>query len=420
MSPSENSGADRQFARRPFLAASFVGLATLTACGSQASQESSDSSSSSASASATSASPSPTETPFVAKVEFNVKPKATDVVAIDPITAKITDGTFVSVELLADGADAETESEFNEDATTWTSTGALARKTNYTVKYSAKDKNGKTKDDSFTFTTDDSKPRVDTTVNFTNGSTYGVGWIIQFNLSQPVTDHAAYEKYITVTGGGDQKGKFRWYNDQMVRYRPENYWAPNSSVTVKIANEKKPLGDDYEGNTTDTLSFKVGPKRTALADNNTKEIQLFENDQLIHTNLITLGDAEWPSVIGKLVVMEQADSYFFDPTTLGLQPGDSHYYTPFYAHNVSRLTSSGVFVHQALPSAYAYVGVANVSHGCIGMMPEDAKYFFDTFEPGDIVETVNTGYAQADPDDGYGDWNIPFENYSDSNWKGNW
>ena len=420
VSPSESTGEPRQLARRPFLAASFVGLAALTACGKAADNASGDSSASASSSPSATASPSPTEAPFAGKIEFNVKPNAKDFKAIDPVTAKITNGTFVSVELLADGAEAETESSFNEEATEWTSTGSLARKTKYTVNYVAKDKKGKTEEDSFTFTTDNTKPRVDTTVNFKNGDTFGVGWIIQFNLSQPITDRAAYEKFITVSGGGNPKGKFRWYNDQMVRYRPENYWAPNSTVTVKIANEKQALGEEFEGNTTDTLSFNVGPKRTALADNNTKEIKLYENDKLIHTNLITLGNQDWPSVIGKLVVMEQADSYFFNPESLGLTPSDPHWYEPFYAHNVSRLTSSGVFVHQALPTAYSSVGVANVSHGCIGMLPDDAKYFFDTFEPGDIVETVNTGYPQADPDDGYGDWNIPFANYSDSNWKGNW
>ena len=417
-SSPEPTGEQRQLTRRPFLAASLAGLVALTACG-KAAEKASAGSSATATATA-SATPSPTQKPFIGKIEFNVKPDTKDFKAVDPITAKITDGTFVSIELIADGAAEETASSFNEEATEWASTGALARKTKYTVNYSAKDKNGKTKDDSFTFTTDNTKARIDTSVNFKDGDTFGVGWIIQFNLSHPVTDRAAYEKYITVTGGGNQPGKFRWYSDTMVRYRPENYWAPNSIVTVKIANEKQPLGEDYEGNTTDTLTFKIGPKRTALADNNTKEIKLYENDQLIHSNLITLGDPEWPSVVGKLVVMEQAASYFFNPETLGLTPGDPHWYQPFYAHNVSRLTSSGVFVHQALPAAYSSVGVANVSHGCIGMLPEDAKYFFDTFGPGDIVETINTGYPQADPDDGYGDWNIPFANYSNPSWKGNW
>ena len=37
-----------------------------------------------------------------------------------------------------------------------------------------------------------------------------------------------------------------------------------------------------------------------------------------------------------------------------------------------------------------------------------------------MVEVVNTDYPQADPDDGYGDWNIPFEHYSDEDWHGNW
>ena len=87
---------------------------------------------------------------------------------------------------------------------------------------------------------------------------------------------------------------------------------------------------------------------------------------------------------------------------------------------MSRLTWSGEFIHQALPSAMPVLGVANVSHGCVGMPPEGAAYIFETFRPGDMVEVVNTDYPQADPDDGYGDWNIPFEHYSDEDWHGNW
>lgn len=418
VSSSDSADAKRPLGRRPFLAASFVGLATLTACGKAAENSASDSS---ASASATpSASPTPTKAPFGAKATFNVKADDKAFVATEAVTGEVTGGKFVSVTLMPEGGTEEVPSSFAEDAKSWTTTQKLKTKTKHTLTYVLEDEKGETEEKSFTFTSDNTKAKIDTSVNFTNGGSYGVGWIIQFNLSEDITDHAAFEKSIKVTGGGDQKGAFRWYSDHLVRYRPENYWAPNSKVTVAINTQDVDLGDEKIGNTKDTLSFNVGPKRTALADNNTKTIELYENDKLIHSNPITLGNTDWPSVVGKLVVMEQAESYFFDPTSLGLTPGDPHYYTPFYAHNVSRLTTSGVFVHQALPSAYSSVGVVNVSHGCIGMWPDDAKYFFDTFGPGDIVETVNTGYPQADPDDGYGDWNIPFANYTDASWKGNW
>ena len=69
---------------------------------------------------------------------------------------------------------------------------------------------------------------------------------------------------------------------------------------------------------------------------------------------------------GRKAVLEQ----------LNLKPGDPHYYPPFDASNVSRLTWSGEFIHQALPSAMPVLGVANVSHGCVGMPPEGAAYIF--------------------------------------------
>lgn len=420
VSSPESTDAQQPLGRRPFLAASFVGLAALTACGNTSEDVAGEATPTATPSATPSSSPTPTKPPFGAKATFNVEPDAKEFVATEAVTGEVTGGQFVSVTLMPEGGTVEVPSSFSADAKSWTTTQKLATKTKYTLTYVLQDEKDEVQEKSFTFTSDNTKAKVATTVNINDGATYGVGWVLQFNLSEDVSDHAAFEKSIKVTGGGDQKGAFRWYSDHMVRYRPENYWAPNSKVTVAIDTEGVNLGDEKIGNTKSTVSFNVGPKRTAFADNLTKDIKLYVDDKLIHTNPITLGNQEWPSVVGKLVVMEQAESYFFDPTSLGLDPSDPHWYAPFYAHNVSRLTTSGVFVHQALPSAFNSIGIENVSHGCIGMWPEDAKFFFDTFGPGDIVETVNTGYPQADPDDGYGDWNIPFANYPDASWKGNW
>ena len=53
-------------------------------------------------------------------------------------------------------------------------------------------------------------------------------------------------------------------------------------------------------------------------------------------------------------------------------------------------------------------GVRNVSHGCINMPPDAAQWFCDTFSYGDIVTVTGTQLA---PDDVYGDWNIPWDQW---------
>ena len=412
----------QQMSRRPFLTASLIGVGalSLSACGADQKQTSSTASDS---ASATS-SPTPTQAPKFSGL-VTVAPTAEEV-EINPVTPiKVTteDSTLTEVKLStvdAQGAPVDAPGTINKAGNEWTNSEPLAFDSLYTVSWKAKDSQGAEGSGESTFSTVSAANEADVSINVVEGATYGVGQIIEFNFSEPVVNKAEIEKAIKVTGGGDQRGKMRWYSDYMARYRPEKYWAANSAIKIQANILGLDLGNGMIGNGNVTRNFSTSDKHYAFVDNKTKTAKLYVNDKLVHENLVTLGNPEWPSVVGQLVVLEQADKYFFNPTSLKLKEGDPHYYEPFWATNVSRLTESGVFVHQALPSAYPYVGVANVSHGCIGMMPEDAKYFFDLFNPGDIVETVNTDYPQADPDDGYGDWNIPFEHYQDSSWKGNW
>ncbi len=353
-------------------------------------------------------------TPETGTVELN---------PVETVTVAAQGAKLTSVEMTTvddQGAPVTAAGELSADASQWSTTETLLFHSDYTVSWRAEDTEGVEGTGEFTVSTVSAANEADVALNISEGATYGVGMMIELNFSEPVLNKKEVENAIVVTGGGDQKGAVRWYSDYMARYRPAEHWAPNSAVNIKVNLLGLDIGNGMIGNANVERNFMTGDRRYALADNNTKTIKLWVNGNLVRENPITLGNEDWPSVVGQLVVLEQAEKYYFDSGSLDLKEGDPHYYEPFWATNVSRLTPSGVFVHQALPSAYSSVGVANVSHGCIGMLPADAKFFFDTFGVGDIVETINTGYPQADPDDGFGDWNIPFDKYNDSSWKGNW
>jgi hypothetical protein len=59
-----------------------------------------------------------------------------------------------------------------------------------------------------------------------------------------------------------------------------------------------------------------------------------------------------------------------------------------------------------------YLGVANLSHGCIGLGPDGAQWVFEHMTTGDVVQVVNTDGDFAAVDDGFGDWNIPWAQYA--------
>ncbi|MDN5605221.1 MAG: Ig-like domain-containing protein [Kocuria sp.] len=405
---AHSDGASFGLTRRRALAGGALGVfsaAVLSACSGndQASKDSS-----------ASASPSKTFTP---QVTVTPEANAKEVNPVVPVSVTTAEGRMSEVEIT--GGKEDVKGHVSEDGKTWTSDGDLEFDTNYTIKYKVTGDKGEHESQS-SFATVVAANEADAKLNVQEGKTYGTGQVIQFDFSEPVTNKGDIEKSITVTGGGAAPGLFRWYSDTMVRYRPQDLWAPNSEVTIEANILGKDLGNGQIGNQNYKVTFKIGEKHYAFVDNNTKSMKMYVNDNMVREAPVTLGSKDWPSVTGKLVILEQAKKYKFDAKTLGLKKGDEHWYEPFEATNTSRLTNSGAFVHQAEPSAYNVVGVANISHGCIGLLPDDAEFFFDTFEVGDIVETQNTDYGQANPDNGYGDWNIPWEHYTDTSWHGNW
>lgn len=344
-----------------------------------------------------------------------------DATAVNPVagvSVSADRGTLEQVSVTSDdGQDAA--GELTDDGAAWTSSAPLEFDATYTVDYTAEHDGHRTSGESV-FSTVDAAHEMDVSMNVEDGQTYGVWQVVEFDFSEPVAAKDEIEKAVTVSGGGDQKGAFRWYSDTTLRYRPEKPWAANSEVKVSIDLLGQDVGNAMIGNENETVSFRTGGEQRAYVDNDTKTLVAYVDGEKTGEWPVSLGNPEWPSTTGRKVIMEQAASYKFDPGSLGLSPGDPHYYEPFNATNTSRLTRSGEFVHQALPSALPLLGVSNVSHGCVGMPPEGAAYIFDQFRPGDMVEVVNTDYPQADPDDGYGDWNIPFGNYADESWHGDW
>jgi lipoprotein-anchoring transpeptidase ErfK/SrfK len=349
-------------------------------------------------------------TPADAAVEHN---------PVDPVVVRAGRGELTDVALAPAPGGAPVPGELSADGRTWTSSGDLAFDTQYVLTWTAV-ADGVPTSGTSAFTTVAAANEVDARLNVVDGQVYGTGQVLELRFSEPVLDRAAVERAVTVEGGGDRAGAFRWYSDRVVRYRPAEKWQPRSRVTVSLDLRGLDVGDGMIGNHDLRTTFATGAEHYARVDNRTKTLTAYVDGKVAGRFPVTLGNPDWPSTTGRKVIMEQAPSYLFQASSLDLAPGEPHWYETFWASNVSRLTASGEFVHQALPSALPLLGEENVSHGCVGMSPEGAEFIHDVFRPGDVVEILNTGYPQADPDDGYGDWNIPFEHYADEEWKGNW
>ncbi|WP_246657655.1 L,D-transpeptidase [Arthrobacter yangruifuii] len=380
-----------------------------TACSPDNSGESSSGSSSTAGASS-SAAPSKQAAPVSitttpADGAVGVNPAETP--SVSAVNAEITKVTLKP----ASGGE-PVPGVLSADGAAWTADAPLAFNTKYGMEVVLKDSNGKETTRRQGFETVLPANEANAFMYPQNAADVGVGQPIEITFSEPVTNKDAVEQAIKITSTSGQTGAFYWITDNRVRYRPEAFWAPNSAITVDMQLFGVDFGNGMIGNFNETRTFTTHNTRLAVVDNNTKTMQVFLDGALVRTFPVTLGEPTWPSPSGYQVVVSQHEKLPFRAESIGLSPGDPDYYEPFDASWASRLTNSGVFVHQALNGAVGALGRINVSHGCVGMSEEGAKYFYDTFDAGDLVQVLNTEAGPVSIDDGYGDWNIPWDQYA--------
>lgn len=333
-------------------------------------------------------------------------------------TVSVSGATLEAVDVRPSAGGTSVDGEFSHDTATWTTTQRLAFDTEYSVDYSVLDAAGQVQRGRSTFTTVEPANEADASMFPLDGSTVGTGQPLEFTFSEPVTNRAAVEQAITVTSSSGQEGAFYWLpdrtgkvSDTVVRYRPETFWAPNSTITVRADLFGVDFGSGMIGNSDTTMTVRTHDTRLAVVDNATKTMKVYLDGTLERTFPVTLGTDEWPSTEGYMVVMENYETTRFTAESIGLHPGDPAYYPPTVVNHASRLSNGGAFVHEALPAAQVALGEVNVSHGCIGMSPEGAEYFYDTFGPGDVVQILGTDYGPMYVEDGFGDWNVPWDQW---------
>ncbi|WP_125610617.1 L,D-transpeptidase [Specibacter cremeus] len=362
------------------------------------------------------ASVTPTRTlPPVEPVALTVTPKndATFINPADPVVARADHGTLTHVVLKVTDTGESLDGELSADGATWKAKDRLAFDTNYTFDITAEDANGVPVTRRSTFSTVPPSNEANAFVYPNGDFTVGVGQPLEFTFSEPVTNKAAVEKAIRITAGSGQKGAFRWYSDTMARYRPAEFWAANTKIKVDMDLFGVDFGNGQIGNFSNSTTIQVGNKVELVADAANHVADVYINGALARHFLVTMGDERFPSASGYLVLLnDKQRKAHFVASTIGLKPGDPADYGEVDVNYATRLTPSGEFIHQATDSAVPFIGQVNLSHGCIGMDAAGASWVFQNMGPGDLVHVVNSPAETIAPTDGFGDWNIPFNQYA--------
>ena len=364
------------------------------------------------------------EQAVVAPVRLSVTPTNgnTEVSPVKPIVVSAADGKIQSVTVTAGGA--TVEGALQEDGT-WRSTGDLAYGKKYTVTVKATDSKGVETTEDTTFTT--VKPQNTAKVTFQanamlvleKGETYGAGQPVIVAFSRAVNKDAA-EKAIEITTTPAVEGKFYWRDDRTVHWRPAKYWASGTKVEVKVNMYGVKLGKTTYGGKNVSTHFRIGRQLIAISDNKTHLTKVYVDGKLVRTMKSSLGKGggtttpsgarvSYWTAGGPHVVLGKKRKHTMSSASYGVSdPKDPNYYVSENIEFCTRISYSGEYLHAAPWNGS--LGRANLSHGCINLSTADAKWVYDNFKVGDIVDVKNT------PRDlpiwnGLGDWTVSFEKY---------
>ncbi|MFF5917102.1 Ig-like domain-containing protein [Streptomyces flavochromogenes] len=322
------------------------------------------------------------------------------------VTAKGDDGRITDVTAI-DTAGRHLAGELTADGRRWRSTVALAAGTRYTVRVATEDEDGAPGARTFTFETAPAKRALTATFGPEAG-TYGVGQPITADLSLPVKDRearAVVERALKVRSTPSVEGAWYWVDDKKLHFRPKEYWPAGASVTVTGNLDGLKVGDKLYGGASKPLKLTIGDRIEAVADAGSHYMTVRRNGEVINTIPVTTGKPGFSTRNGIKVVLGKEYYVRMRGTSIGIAEGSSESYDlPVYY--ATRVTWSGEYVHAA-PWSVGSQGVANVSHGCVGMSTGNAAWFYETVRPGDIVRVVNSfGNTMDTFGNGFGDWNL--------------
>jgi lipoprotein-anchoring transpeptidase ErfK/SrfK len=106
--------------------------------------------------------------------------------------------------------------------------------------------------------------------------------------------------------------------------------------------------------------------------------------------------------------MEKKAEAMFDSSTYGVPVNSADGYRTKVQYAI-RLTWGGEFIHAA-PWSVADQGRRNVSHGCVNVSTENARYLFNLLKIGTPVAVKHTE-TRVNKGDGWTGWDLSWEDY---------
>jgi len=230
------------------------------------------------------------------------------------------------------------------------------------------------------------------TISPTPGSVVGVGQPISINFPGPVANSVDAINAVHVSSVPPVPGKFYWMTPTQLRWRPFNFWPAHTTVTVDAGGA--------------VSTFQTGDSLVATADDATHTMTITRNGVVEQTFPMSMGmvAGHHQTPNGTYYVLDKKPSVVMDSSTYGV-PVYSAWGYRLTVYDAVKIDNSGNFIHSA-PWSVSDQGKRDVSHGCINLGPENAKWFYSNFTPGDPVVVKNSTGGYYMKHDGASDWQM--------------
>lgn len=341
---------------------------------------------------------------------------STDVGPTQPIKVNVLGGTIKSVDVTADDGGKIT-GEVAADKRTFTVTERLRYGTTYTFKGVTASADGAEHPLEGTLATIKPESFVEISSAVQKTQKYGVGQPFIIFFKPAITDKAAAEQALKVsTDKGEIEGSWGWLQDEdidgkgvlksQVQFRPKDPWPAHTKVTVNAAFYGVDMGNGW-GSEDLTMEMNIDRKLVVQADVPSHHMVVMIDDKVWKNFPVSYGAPrdDRDTTTGRHLVQAKHADYKMSSPRYG--------YSNVPVKWAVRINNNGEFIHENQAVADSgYLGVQNVSHGCINMSEADAHEFYDAVLLGDIVDITGTNTPMSERD-----WNYVWK-YSWDEWKG--
>lgn len=217
-----------------------------------------------------------------------------------------------------------------------------------------------------------------------SGTVVGVAHPVVVTFTGPVLDRRAAERSVAVRTIPPMTGTFEWVDDTAVQWVPNHYWPAHSTVALSVGKLSADFGTGAK--VVGVASISAHTFTVTVDDEEAGPLPAphhrphWGEDGVLPA---TMGKSEFPTPTGNYTVLAKDPKVLMDSSSVGI-PIDSPDGYRFDVEQAVRITRRGLYIHSA-PWALASLGLENVSHGCVGLSPTDAQWYFDRVSVGDPV-----------------------------------